>query len=415
MEPLPPPVQLVEVTTKELKQYDGSDPQSRFRVGDAGKDHACWERPEDMDTPRTASLVFRKSDPNYFEKRRCNSQLCEKEYHVGCQKEQEIDDLQALPENEWFCSRQCSNIHSTLQKLIEDGEQMLPEDLSKALKEKNDTQVSTENPEPVIRWRLLSGKRSSEDTRVWLSGAFLFSMRSLVAGKAVLCFTTYDDPSVTSYSSSLVRAAGGAGVIVAKLSNEITAKCRGLPCAEVDYEVGTQILIYIRSTRNPMVKISPSTTLLGKGVSAKIVEFSPRGPNSIAASILKVVYDHEDKFHKLADDADKDAGSSRLTLFSPCKINVFFRITGKRGDGYHDLVISLGDKIKFSLSPSKSTDRLSTNVSGVPLDDRNLNKTGMKNRVMLFKLIQGQPLLHRNPLLKPVGKDRGRNHMLQIR
>lgn len=35
-------------------------------------------------------------------------------------------------------------------------------------------------------------------------------------------------------------------------------------------------------------------------------------------------------------------------------------------------VISLGDKIKFSLSPSKSTDRLSTNVPGVPLDDRNL-------------------------------------------
>ncbi|KAL3827804.1 hypothetical protein ACJIZ3_016606 [Penstemon smallii] len=58
------------------------------QVGDATKDHACWERPEDMDTPRTvikidkntpgtevaaetaaalaaASLVFRKSDPTY--------------------------------------------------------------------------------------------------------------------------------------------------------------------------------------------------------------------------------------------------------------------------------------------------------------------------------------------------------------
>ncbi|XP_057770257.1 endoglucanase 3-like, partial [Salvia miltiorrhiza] len=59
-----------------------------LQVGDAGKDHACWERPEDMDTPRSvikidkntpgtevaaetaaalaaASLVFRRSDPNY--------------------------------------------------------------------------------------------------------------------------------------------------------------------------------------------------------------------------------------------------------------------------------------------------------------------------------------------------------------
>ncbi|XP_047312858.1 endoglucanase 17-like [Impatiens glandulifera] len=58
------------------------------QVGDANKDHACWERPEDMDTPRSvfkidknnpgsdvagetaaalaaASLVFRKSDPKY--------------------------------------------------------------------------------------------------------------------------------------------------------------------------------------------------------------------------------------------------------------------------------------------------------------------------------------------------------------
>ncbi|CAM8973366.1 unnamed protein product [Rhodiola kirilowii] len=58
------------------------------QVGDASKDHACWERPEDMDTPRdvykvdknspgsdvagetaaalaAASLVFRRSDPTY--------------------------------------------------------------------------------------------------------------------------------------------------------------------------------------------------------------------------------------------------------------------------------------------------------------------------------------------------------------
>ncbi|KAG6413996.1 hypothetical protein SASPL_126712 [Salvia splendens] len=108
---------------------------------------------------------------------------------------------------------------------------------------------------------------------------------------------------------------------------------------------------------------------------------------------LEVVYDFENKLNKLADEVDREAGISRLTLFSPCKINVFLRITGKRADGFHDLaslfhVISLGDKIKFSLSPSKSTDRLSTNVPGVPLDERNLiikalnlfrKKTGIDN------------------------------------
>nr|GEV46669.1 endoglucanase 17-like [Tanacetum cinerariifolium] len=63
------------------------------QVGDANKDHVCWERPEDMDTARTvlkidrnnpgtevaaetaaalaaASLVFRKSDPAYSKKLR---------------------------------------------------------------------------------------------------------------------------------------------------------------------------------------------------------------------------------------------------------------------------------------------------------------------------------------------------------
>ncbi|KAF3330715.1 4-diphosphocytidyl-2-C-methyl-D-erythritol kinase [Carex littledalei] len=92
---------------------------------------------------------------------------------------------------------------------------------------------------------------------------------------------------------------------------------------------------------------------------------------------VEFVYDIEDKINKLADEVDRNAGLSRLTLFSPCKINVFLRITGKRVDGYHDLaslfhVISLGDTIKFSLSPTKTKDRLSTNVPGVPLDEKNL-------------------------------------------
>ncbi|KAL9143458.1 hypothetical protein ABFS82_14G238000 [Erythranthe guttata] len=96
---------------------------------------------------------------------------CEKEYHVGCLKEKNIDDLQALPEEEWFCNKQCSSINSALQKLIGDGELRLPEAISTILKNKRDGQGSEQNPEIDIRWRLLSGKNASEDTRVWLSGA----------------------------------------------------------------------------------------------------------------------------------------------------------------------------------------------------------------------------------------------------
>ncbi|KAJ4724526.1 4-diphosphocytidyl-2-C-methyl-D-erythritol kinase [Melia azedarach] len=92
---------------------------------------------------------------------------------------------------------------------------------------------------------------------------------------------------------------------------------------------------------------------------------------------VEITYDPDERLNKLADQVDKEAPLSRLTLFSPCKINVFLRITNKREDGYHDLaslfhVISLGDTIKFSLSPMKTKDRLSTNVPGIPLDDTNL-------------------------------------------
>ncbi|KAK4408450.1 Increased DNA methylation 1 [Sesamum angolense] len=96
---------------------------------------------------------------------------CEKEYHVGCLKEQNIDDLKALPEDEWFCCTPCSNINSALQKLIGDGEQRLPETLSDVLKKKCEGQDPQKNLELEIRWRLLHGTKATEDTRVWLSGA----------------------------------------------------------------------------------------------------------------------------------------------------------------------------------------------------------------------------------------------------
>ncbi|XP_011016103.1 PREDICTED: 4-diphosphocytidyl-2-C-methyl-D-erythritol kinase, chloroplastic/chromoplastic-like, partial [Populus euphratica] len=132
----------------------------------------------------------------------------------------------------------------------------------------------------------------------------------------------------------------------------------------------------------------PSCNLSSK---SNISSFNPRGPFSFRQQLqfpktpvvkatgkkVELVYDPDGRINNLADEVDKQAPLSRLTLFSPCKVNVFLRITSKREDGYHDLaslfhVISLGDVIKFSLSPSKGIDRLSTNVSGVPLTEDNL-------------------------------------------
>ncbi|KAL0390585.1 UNVERIFIED_CONTAM: Increased DNA methylation 1 [Sesamum calycinum] len=62
-------------------------------------------------------------------------------------------------------------LNSALQKLIGDGEQRLPEALSDVVKMKSEGQDLHKNPELVIRWRLLHGKKATEDCRVWLSGA----------------------------------------------------------------------------------------------------------------------------------------------------------------------------------------------------------------------------------------------------
>ncbi|XP_049353448.1 uncharacterized protein LOC125817992 isoform X1 [Solanum verrucosum] len=96
---------------------------------------------------------------------------CEKEYHVGCLKEHNIDDLQELPKDKWFCCTDCSRIHFALEKVVSDGEQNIPESLLKVLKEKNEGKGSVNNSSLDIKWRLLSGKMSSEETRVWLSSA----------------------------------------------------------------------------------------------------------------------------------------------------------------------------------------------------------------------------------------------------
>uniref|UniRef100_A0A2N9F816 Subtilisin-like protease fibronectin type-III domain-containing protein n=1 Tax=Fagus sylvatica TaxID=28930 RepID=A0A2N9F816_FAGSY len=109
-----------------------------------------------------------------------------------------------------------------------------------------------------------------------------------VSGKVVLCFTSMTRRTAMLVASEIVQEAGGVGLIVAKNPNDALYSCDGdFPCIEVDYEIGTKILFYIRSTRSPLVKLSPSKTIVGKPVSPKVAYFSSRGPNSIAPAILK--------------------------------------------------------------------------------------------------------------------------------
>jgi hypothetical protein len=98
-----------------------------------------------------------------------------------------------------------------------------------------------------------------------------------------------------------------------------------------------------------------------------------------------------------SDDCTSSASSSSLTLFSPCKINLFLRILGKRADGYHDLAslfqaVGFGDTLVLSPllrsnrkssgnsddsddddgSLAAAADTFACNMEGVPTDSTNL-------------------------------------------
>ncbi|XP_058085388.1 subtilisin-like protease SBT3.9 [Magnolia sinica] len=114
------------------------------------------------------------------------------------------------------------------------------------------------------------------------SCSFLSPDNVTMPGKVVLCFG-----GGHWSAEDAVKEAGGVGLIFARNPTSQVSPCIELPCVEVDYEIGMQLLNYIRSSRSPLVKLSPSKTLVGKPLSTKVASFSSRGPNSIAAAVLK--------------------------------------------------------------------------------------------------------------------------------
>ncbi|WJX73596.1 hypothetical protein P8452_57359 [Trifolium repens] len=63
---------------------------------------------------------------------------CEREFHVGCLKEHNMQNLEELPEGDWFCSPSCSHIHSSLVNLVTSGENSLPDSSLSLIKKKHD-------------------------------------------------------------------------------------------------------------------------------------------------------------------------------------------------------------------------------------------------------------------------------------
>nr|AIC80773.1 subtilase [Cicer arietinum] len=109
---------------------------------------------------------------------------------------------------------------------------------------------------------------------------------SMAAGKIVLCFSVSDQQDIVS-AALTVKEAGGVGLIYAQKHEEGLNECGILPCIKVDYEVGTQLLTYIRRARFPIASLSFPKTVIGNWISPRVASFSSRGPSTMSPTVLK--------------------------------------------------------------------------------------------------------------------------------
>ncbi|XP_066394704.1 subtilisin-like protease SBT3.6 isoform X1 [Miscanthus floridulus] len=109
---------------------------------------------------------------------------------------------------------------------------------------------------------------------------------TLVKGNVVLCFQTRAQRSA-SVAVETVKKARGVGVIFAQFLTKDIASSFDIPSVQVDYQVGTAILAYTTSMRNPTVQFGSAKTILGELIGPEVAYFSSRGPSSLSPSVLK--------------------------------------------------------------------------------------------------------------------------------
>ncbi|CAN1256045.1 Subtilisin-like protease SBT3.6 [Linum perenne] len=110
---------------------------------------------------------------------------------------------------------------------------------------------------------------------------------ALARGKVILCFQSRSQRSVNS-AITTVEDVEASGLIFARLlTTKDVSSCYGVPCAQVDFTIGTSLLTYIGSNSNPMVKFSSTRTSVDHQTSREVALFSSRGPSSLSPAILK--------------------------------------------------------------------------------------------------------------------------------
>ncbi|RDY12932.1 Increased DNA methylation 1, partial [Mucuna pruriens] len=95
---------------------------------------------------------------------------CEKEYHIGCLKDHNMQNLKELPKGNWFCCLDCNQIHTALVNLVACGEKNLPNSILSLIRKKYDDKGLEIKADLDIKWRVLNWKlAASDDNRQLLS------------------------------------------------------------------------------------------------------------------------------------------------------------------------------------------------------------------------------------------------------
>jgi len=122
--------------------------------------------------------------------------------------------------------------------------------------------------------------------------------------------------------------------------------------------------------RSIIARIVLSTFLVtnATGFLASSYPTNQQGFQVLAASVTKDI--------KASSAEASDTSQETLSLFSPCKINLFLRIIRKRDDGFHELAslfqaVGFGDTLELACIDGEE-DQFSCNMEGVPVDSSNL-------------------------------------------
>lgn len=125
-------------------------------------------------------------------------------------------------------------------------------------------------------------------------------------------------------------------------------------------------------------------------------------PEAVTSS-RSALFSTESSSSSVASASDEADGYD-LSLFSPCKVNLFLRIIRKREDGFHDLAslfqaVGFGDTLHLSLVDDEQ-DSFECNMEGVPTDKTNLviraldlvrEKTGNTDKFFKANLVKQVP------------------------